>query len=147
MLQDALLQLSAAQAVTVSAPSTNVIDLGSARDLGKGEALKIDVRTNVAALAAGAATVTFQVQTADDAAFVTNVTTIGQTDAIPKATLIVGASIPIHIDRAEPYAARRYLRLNYVVAAGPLTAGSFTAGIVKDIQDPQVSYPSGFAVL
>lgn len=146
MYQDALLQLSAAQAVTASAASTNVIDWGTARDMGIGSDIEIDIRVGTAAAAAGAATVQFQYQTADDAAFTTNVQTVVQTDAIPKASLVAGASIPLHVDRSSPYAARRYARLNYVVATGPLTAGTFTAGIVKTIQDGQTSYASGFSV-
>ncbi|MFJ1253421.1 Bbp16 family capsid cement protein [Cupriavidus sp. CuC1] len=147
MYQDAFLQFSAAQAVTAAAASTNVIDWGTARDMGTGDNLEIDIRVNVAAAAAGAATVQFQYQTADDAGFTTNVQTVVQTDAIPKASLVAGATIPLHVDRSAPYAARRYGRLNYNVGTGPLTAGTFTAGIVKTLQDPQTSYASGFAVL
>lgn len=147
MIQDALLQFSAAQAVTAAAASTNVIDWGVARDMGIGSDLEIDIRVNTAVTAAGAATVQFQYQTADDAGFTTNVQTVVQTDAIPKASLVAGASIPLHVDRSAPYAARRYARLNYNVGTGPLTAGAFTAGIVKSVQDPQTSFASGFAVL
>jgi len=147
MMQDAFLQFSAAQAVTASAASTNVVDLGIARDLGKGEGMQVDIRANTACTAAGAATVTFQIQQADDAGFTSNVQTLAQTDAIPIASLTAGASIPMKIDRTSPYPARRYLRLYYSVATGPLTAGSFTAGIVKDVQDGQTSYASGFAVV
>lgn len=147
MYQDAFLQFSAAQAVTASGASANVIDWGVARDMGMGDSLEIDIRVGQTVAAAGAATVQFQYQTADDAAFTTNVQTVVQTDAIPKASLVAGASIPLHVDRSAPYAARRYARLNYNVGTGPLTAGTFTAGIVKNIQDPQTSYPSGFTVL
>lgn len=147
MYQDAFLQFSAAQAVTAGGASTNVIDWGTARDMGMGDSLEIDIRVGQTVTAAGAATVQFQYQTADDAAFTTNVQTVVQTDAIPKASLVAGASIPLHVDRSAPYAARRYARLNYNVGTGPLTAGTFTAGIVKNIQDPQTSYASGFSVL
>jgi hypothetical protein len=147
MIQDAFLQFSAAQAVTATAASTNVIDLGLGRDIGIGESLEVDIRCNTTVTAAGAATVNFQLQTADDAAFTANVQTIVQTDAIPKASLVLGASIPLHIDRSSPYPARRYMRLNYLVGTGPLTAGSFTAGIVKNVQDPAISYPSGFTII
>jgi hypothetical protein len=147
MIQDAFLQFSSAQAITATAASTNVIDLGLGRDIGIGESLDVDIRCNTAVTAAGAATVNFQLQTADDTGFTVNVQTIVQTDAIPKASLVLGASIPLHIDRSSPYPARRYMRLNYLVGTGPLTAGSFTAGIVKNIQDPAISYPSGFVVL
>lgn len=145
MIQDALLQLSAAQAVTATAVSTNVIDLSTASDIGKGSDLTIDIRVNEAATAAGAATVQFQIVTDDDGAG-TNLTVLSETDAIGNASLIVGASIPMRIPRAGLLTARRYLYVKYVVATGPLTAGKFTAGIVLDEQDPQVSYPSGFSV-
>ena len=148
MYQDSNLQFSAAQAITATAASTNYLDLQAAiRDMGKGERLQFDIRVNTAFTAAGAATLQVQLQTADDTAFSTNLNILGQTDVIPKATLVVGCSIPMVIDRAEPFVGRRYMRLNYVVATGPMTAGSRTAGMVKDIQDPQVSPPSGFAVL
>jgi len=148
MYQDANLQLSAAQPVTVTAPSTNVIDLGAVvRDMGKGERLVVDIRVGVAAAAAGAATVTFQLQVADDAGFTTNVQLISQSDAIPKASLVAGASVPITIDKADPYVGRRFFRLNYVVATGPLTAGTFNASIVKDEQDVPAYIASGFAVV
>lgn len=146
MIQDALLQLSAAQAVTATAVSTNVIDLSTASDIGKGANLNIDVRVNQAATSVGgSATVIIQVVTDDDGAG-TNQTIISQTDALPQAALKVGASIPIRIQRAGTQAVRRYLYIKYVVAGGPLTAGQFTAGVVIDEQDPQVSYPSGFSV-
>lgn len=147
MITDALLQFSAAQAVTAAAASTNAIDLGVGRDLGMGEPLEVDIRVNTTCTAAGAATVQFQLQTADDSAFGTNLQTVVQTDAIPIARLAAGASIPLHVDRSAPYPARRYMRLFYNVATGPLTAGAFTAGIVKNVQDAQTSYPSGFTVL
>lgn len=145
MFVDAFLQFSAAQAVTSSAASTNVIDLGVARDLGKGEALEIDIRVNTTVTAAGAATVQFQLQTASDAAFTTPYTLV-QTDAIPKASLVAGAAIPLHVDRAAPYAPQEFLRLYYNVGAGPLTAGAFTATIVKNIQDGGDQSASGFSV-
>lgn len=145
MYTDAFLQLSAAQAVTASAASTNIVDLGSARDLGQGEPLEIDIRVGATVTAAGAATVQFQLQTASDAAFTTPYTLV-QTDAIPKASLAAGASIPLHVDRASPYAPLQYLRLYYNVGTGPLTAGTFTASIVKSVQDGQNASPSGFSV-
>ena len=145
MYQDAYLQFSAAQAVTASAASTNVIDLGQARDMGAGENLCVDIRVATTCTASGAATVTFQLQIASDAAFSSPII-IEQSDAIPKASLVAGAAIPMKVHRSSPYAPQQYMRLYYVVATGPLTAGAFTAGLTKDVQDAQNTSASGFAV-
>lgn len=134
--------VSSAQAVTASAGSTDVIDLSQARAIGDGEELEFFVNVDTAATAAGAATVTFQVQTDDNSAF-SSPTTVIQTDAIPKATLVAGYQIKVPLpDGATP---ERYLRLYYSVATGPLTAGAFTAGLVLDAQNSR-AYPSGYTI-
>lgn len=134
--------VSSAQAVTSSAGSTDVIDLSQARAIGDGEELEFFVNVDTAATAAGAATVTFQVQTDDNSAF-SSPTTVIQTDAIPKATLVAGYQIKISLPvGATP---ERYLRLYYSVATGPLTAGAFTAGLVLDAQNSR-AYPSGYTI-
>lgn len=134
--------VSSAQAVTASAGSTDVIDLSQARAIGDGEELEFFVNVDTAATAAGAATVTFQVQTDDNSAF-SSPTTVIQTDAIPKATLVAGYQIKISLPvGATP---ERYLRLYYSVATGPLTAGAFTAGLVLDAQNSR-AYPSGYTI-
>lgn len=154
MLTDALCQLSGSIAGNVvtgqtvtgtgNVLSTNTYDLGVARDIGKGEALEVAIETIVAQ--AGGTSVQFQLIQADDAALSTNVQVIVQTDAYPTATLTAGVQIPLHVDRVDPYPARRYLGLRYVIV-GTSTAGSFFATIVKSIADKQVNYPNGFAVL
>ena len=134
--------VSSAQAVTSSAGSTDVIDLSQARAIGDGEELEFFVNVDTAATAAGAATVTFQVQTDDNSAC-SSPTTVIQTDAIPKATLVAGYQIKISLPvGATP---ERYLRLYYSVATGPLTAGAFTAGLVLDAQNSR-AYPSGYTI-
>ncbi|WP_369074563.1 Bbp16 family capsid cement protein, partial [Klebsiella pneumoniae] len=47
---------------------------------------------------------------------------------------------------AVPRGVRRYLRVNYTVGTGPLTAGTFWAGLVKDVQDTSY-YASGFTIV
>lgn len=149
MITDALLQLSAAQAVTVTAVSTNTIDLGQARDIGSGEHLEIDVTVDQTATAAGAATVTIQV-ISSAAANLSSPTIIEQTDAIPIANLAAGRK-PIRLEinpqvlNALPIG-QRYLGLQYTIGTGPLTGGQFTANIVRDGQDVGKHYPSGFTV-
>lgn len=149
MITDALLQLSNAQAVTASAVSTNTIDLGVARDIANGKTLQMAFTVDVAAAAAGAATVNFQVITSAAAAL-TSPNVIAQTDAIGKAELTAGRKpIVVTLSRAVLNAlpiGQRYLGVQYTVATGPLTAGSFTANLVLDPQDVGKNYPSGFSV-
>jgi hypothetical protein len=137
----------AGQAVTgtnTSVLSTNTYDLGAARDLGKGEPLELVIETITAA--SGGTSVQFQIIQADDAALTSNVQVINQTDAIVIATLTLGKQISLHVDRVEPLAAKRYLGVRYVLV-GAVAAGAYFAAFVKSIQDPQTSYPNGFAVL
>lgn len=147
---DDFLKLSAAQAVTATAVSTNTVDLGTSRDLGPGEKLNVQVTVDQTVTAAGAATVTFQV-ISSAAAALTSPTILGQTDAIGKAELTAGRKpIVIPVPRASLISAQalgqRYFGLQYTVGTGPLTAGQFTAYVVIDPQDVNKNYPSGFTV-
>lgn len=148
MIIDSQLQLSSAQVVTTTAVSTNTIDLAQARDVGAGENLEVSISVDLAALAAGAATVTFQVITSA-AANLSSPTIIAQTDAVPKASLTTGARLFVKIP-AQTLSAlgQRYLGLQYTIGTGPLTQGTFTANVIMSNghQDVQKSYPSGFAV-
>jgi hypothetical protein len=142
------------QAVTVTAVSTNAIDtnpdaLGGNQpnDLGRGEPLEIAISVLQTATAAGAATVNFELVQADDGALTTNVETLVQTGAVPIAKLTAGALVPLHLDRAAPYAPRRYIGVRYTIGTGPLTAGSFSAAIVKNVADTANIYgKSGYTV-
>lgn len=143
------------QAVTVTAVSTNSIDtnpstLGGnqANDFGRGEALEVAFSVLTTATAAGGATVNFAWVQADDAALTTNVEIIVQTGPIAIAKLTAGTIVPLHVDRAAPLAPRRYVGAQYIVGTGPLTAGAFTAAVVKNVADIQNIYAkSGFAVV
>lgn len=147
MITDANLTLSASQAVTATAFSTNTIDLGVNRDIGAGEELNIYVNIEQTATAAGAATVNFQIVTSA-AANLSTPTIIGQTDAIPKANLVAGTQITIPVPRSFiNKLGQRYFGLQYTVGTGPLTAGIFSAGVVIDLPDSGLkNYPSGFSV-
>jgi hypothetical protein len=149
MMTDALLQLSAAQAVTASAVSTNTIDLSQARDIGAGEDVYAVFTVDAAATAAGAATVTFQV-ISSAAANLSSPTVLVQTDAIGKAELTLGRrpiylNIPASVLAAQPIG-QRYLGVQYTVATGPLTAGAFSATLANTAVDVGKNYPSGFTV-
>ena len=154
MITDALCQLSGTfngttatgQAVNGAGNilSTNTYDLGVARDIGKGEMLEA-VFEIVTAPTAGTS-VQFQLIQADDAALTTNVQVIVQSDAIPIASLPAGTQVPLHVDRVDPYPARRYLGARYV-NVGAIATQTIFATLVKSVADKQVNYTNGFAVL
>lgn len=127
MIIDKSLMLSAAQAVTATAASTNYIDLGAARDIGNGQGLELIVNCDTAALSTGSSTVTFALQSDDNTSF-SSPTTVATSAAIAKASLTAATVVwraPI-----PKFTAERYLRLYYTVAVADLTAGAFTAFIV-----------------
>lgn len=128
MIIDKLLQVSDDQAVTATAASTDVIDFGQVNpNSGLSDRLSMVVTVGEGATATGAATVTFAVQdSADNSSFAD----VASTAAIGKASLGLGAQVVIPM----PVLHRRYVRLNYTVATGPLTAGKFSAQVVTGIQ-------------
>lgn len=134
MIIDKFLQVSDAQAVTASAASTDVIDFGQTNpNVGLDDRTSLVVTVDEAATAAGAATVTFSVQdSADNSTFAD----VSVTAAIGKAALVAGYQIVIPM----PTKLRRYCRVYYTVATGPLTAGKFSAQVVAGIQQ-NVAYP------
>jgi hypothetical protein len=141
MILDKTLELSLAQAVTATAVSTNVVDIGSARNIGTGEDLFLYIKVDVATQAAGAATVNFQLQV-DDNSGMSSPATLLDSGAIAKASLTAGAVFKYKLPTG---AFERYLALNYLVTTGPLTVGAFSAWIASDVQD-NTQYPSGFAI-
>lgn len=142
------------QTVTATAVSTNTYDTApltiganQPNDIGRGEPIEVAISVLQTVTAAGAATVNFELIQADDAALSVNVETLVQTGAIPKATLVAGALVALHYDRAAPLAARRYIGVRYTIGTGPLTAGIFSAVIVKNIADIANIYAkSGYLV-
>ncbi len=128
MIIDHELQMSDKQAVTATAASTDVIDFKQKNpNVGMDGHSKLVVTVQEAAAAAGAATVTVTLQdSADNAAFADVVSTA----AIGKADLTLGKQIVLPM----PTKVRRYVRVNYTVGTGPLTAGKFSAQIVTGIQ-------------
>lgn len=115
------------QVVTTTAVSTNSYDTGTVRrNLGR-VGQRVRITADAAAVAAGAATVTFDLVQADDAALTTNVTVLASSGPVGKAALTLGAS-PFDLDL--PDNVQRFVGVRYTVATGPLTAGTFTAAIV-----------------
>ena len=164
---DQALKFSDAQAITVSAASTNLYDItgaGSgnvppmsfgttglaAADMGMGEGIRPNILVSVAEAftAAGAATLQIQVQAAPDngSGSPGTYTTILETAAIPKATLTLGANFqlplpPLAVGEVLP----RFYRLNYVVATGPMTAGKLNSSLLLNAPTQvNIQYPANF---
>ena len=142
MYVDAQIQFSDAQAVTASAASTNVYDAGSARDLGVGEELYLVSQLQTAMTDAGSdSTVTVTIETDDNEAF-SSATTIQTVGTFP-ATSAAGTRF---VARLQPDAGyERYIRVQYTVANGDLTTGSFDTFVTNNIQ-AFTAYPIGYTV-
>lgn len=144
MLMDAELLFSEAQAITAAADSTNVVDLGVARDIGVGEELYIMVLVTTTLDDAGDdSTLTVSLVTDDNAALSSDAV-VQELVTIPATT----AAGTVYFFRLTPEileAYQRYIGLAYTLSGGNLSAGAITAGIVKDIQKYK-DYASGFTI-
>lgn len=130
MIIDKALEMSAKQAVTAAAASTNVIDLGAAGDaIGNEPFVVVQVDTTTDS-AGDAAVCTFKIETSVDEAFSSPIV-LAATAAIPQASLVAGA-IPVKM--RLPLGAKRYLRVYYGVATADFTAGKFNAFITQDVK-------------
>ena len=135
MIFDKQTQFSAAQAVTASAASTNVIDLKAAGiPYGDDAALSRDqgmhsipLRIQVVEAFATLTSLKVAVQVDDNSSF-SSATTVLETEAIAAASLTAG--YVFNIDRFPLKTNERYVRLYYTVAGSDATAGKITAGVV-----------------
>ena len=141
MIMDLTTLFSNAQAVTATAASTNLIDLGATgtvygaaaaltRDIGRGA--KADLALRVVESFNNLTSLTITIETDDNAAF-SSPTTVFTSPAYALADLATGArhllpdSIPVGVNE-------RYVRLKYTVAGTAPTLGKITAGIVWGLQ-------------
>lgn len=142
MLIDKETLLSDEQAVTGTAFSSNSYDTGNvspARNLGRtNPAMRALVTVDEAAAAVGAATVTFEIGSADDAAG-TGFVAHASSAAIAIAALTRGATA---FDVPIPDNSKRFIMGRYTVGTGPLTAGKFSLALVNG-SPKQSAYPSG----
>lgn len=128
MLIDKFLQVSDKQVITASATSTDVIDFGQATpNMGITDRMYMQIGVAQAVTAAGAATVQFTLQDSADGSTFADVLS---TQAVAKTDLTAGAQFVIPM----PVKHRRYVRVNYTVGTGPLTAGKFSAQVVTGLQ-------------
>lgn len=147
MIFDRTLTLSNMQAITVTAASTNVLDTGKiGTPHGDAAALKVNLGLSACIpfliqvtedfTAAGAATLTVALQVDDNEAFASP-KTVWTSPAFALADLKAGAQLGLvnYVPSGTPGLGpdERYLRLNYTVATGPMTAGKIMAGVVAAI--------------
>ena len=162
MITDNLLRLSGSltagsatgQTITVTANSTNVVDLSLARDIGEGEDLYVQFTVGTAFTAAGAATLTPTIVVSSADTLLASPITIGTAGTIAVASLIAGYTFVVRLNpqlfgsaTTVSSLGSRYLGAVYTVATGPMTAGTITADIVTNIQDGKKFYASGFAIV
>lgn len=145
MIFDRTLLLSNAQAITASAPSTDILDLGATgtvyraasaliRDVGKGQ------------------DVAFDIQVVEDFNSLTSLTVTLQTDDntgftsprdVQSATLLLAdlkAGKTSTIVRLPPGVNERYVRVFYTVTGTAPTTGRVTAGVVACVQTAGVAF-------
>lgn len=147
MILDNLLCFDASgTTITTTATSTNVIDLGGARDLGIGDApaLKVAIFVGTTFTSTAAATLQVQVQGSTDNS---NFTVMAESRTYAIADLVAGSKLlPIDLPATGgAQAIPRYLRLNYVGGTATMTTGKLSAYLVLDRQD-YVTYPPGLAI-
>jgi hypothetical protein len=134
MILDKQNQFSAAQAVTVTAASTNVIDLGpTSAALNANGALGPEIFFNVDTTftAAGAATLTITVRSSASSSMTSPVLHAVST-ALTVASLTAGSVVAFTPRIPQP--SLRYVDVHYTVATGPMTAGAISAAVVADRQ-------------
>lgn len=143
MITDATLRVSADQALTTTAVSTNTVDLSIARDVGEGNDLYMNFAVTTAL--AGGTSVKFEVIAATNAALSSGVVVIGSSDAVLTAALVAGYNTAVRINPQIASTGQRYLGARYTIS-GTYTSGAVTADIVETIQDGKKFYASGFVV-
>jgi hypothetical protein len=148
MIMDQQNLFSDAQAITVTANSSNVIDTlpsggpNTKAGIGDGQDISLFAQTGPLAFAGGTS-MQISLVSADDAALTTNLITHYATPVIVLASLTAKTRL-IGLDL--PYGKyRRYVGLVYTVV-GTMSAGVITAGLVEDLQtlNGTVDYAKGF---
>lgn len=169
---DSSLILSSNQALTVTAPSTGLLDFGGTGvgnapanyfgvsnaifgiDYGIGDGVSPPNLTCVvgtAFTAAGAGTLQVQLQESIDSGAPgytpANWLTIVETPPLALAQLTAGMQIAEFTlpPRAPGQALARFFRLNYVVATGPMTAGTIAFAGLATGRDDVPTYPKAYA--
>ena len=125
MIIDKRLQVSSAQALTATAASTDVIDLGAAAAIGPGEPLWLVVVARVA-LAGTSPTLAIAIQTDDNSGF-SSATSLVSSQTL--TALAAGAKVVLPM----PFTNERYLRANFTLGG---TTPTCTVDAFFTNQDP-----------
>ncbi|MEQ9347741.1 MAG: hypothetical protein RIG26_14975 [Thalassospira sp.] len=121
--------------------STNIIDTGApgtvygaaaalARNVGPGTPVPILVQLVETVTSGGAATMQFQIETADELAFDTTNVVVAQSRVYALADLVAGLKWGVGV---LPNDMKRFIRVNYVIGTATTTAGLATAGITAGV--------------
>lgn len=127
MLFDAKLLMSNAQAVTASAASTDIIDRGDSKDVGRGGDIPLVIQ--VVESFNTLTSLTIDLQTDDSPGF-GSARSLFQI-VVPLADLKLGYQAAVI---TLPQKTKRYLRVNYTVTGTAPTTGKITAGVVAGVQ-------------
>lgn len=142
MIMDAQLLFSDAQALTSTAASTNLVDLGADRNIGQGEPMAVMINLDVAADAASAdETYTAAIQTDDNSSF-SSATTL-ETLTITRGD--AAGTKYFHVFKPDTLV-ERYLRINYTLG-GTTPSVTVTAHMVPlSFIEKYNSYADGFTI-
>lgn len=141
MIMDRTLLFSDGQAITATAASTNLVDLGATgtifgysaaqvRDIGLGQ--EVELFVGVTQTFNNLTTLTISVETDDNAAFA-SANTVYTSPAYVLTDLAVGKRYLLP-DAIPAGTNERYVRLKYTVAGTAPTLGKITAGVVAGRQ-------------
>lgn len=117
--------MSDKQAITATAASTNVIDLGAIRNIAVGEPVPLTIKVNEAFN--NLTNLAIAIQTDDNPSF-SSATTV-YTTTVLLAALVVGYKVPI---KYLPDVKERYVRAYYTVTGTAPSTGKITAGLFED---------------
>ncbi len=127
-----------------STASTNIIDLGIARDIGGAvtDQLMLLCEVTTAFTSGGGATLQVQFQTAPDNGSGSPGTwsTLAQSDLIPVASLVQGYKF---LPGELPGGTQRFVRLNYVIGTAAMTGGVLRGALVPSL-DQQPAYARAY---
>ena len=129
MIIDKELEFSDGQAITATAVSTNVIDLGQSADVAPGYPLKVRVQVDTTFDNLTSLNIALQTDTVE--AFSSETELLSRDVAL--ADLVAGAEIDLGI---VPSTAQQYLRLDYTVTGTNPAAGAVSA-FVEVYQAPE----------
>lgn len=121
----------------------DIMDLGSARNIGAGRTAFLCVQVDTTATSGGSATGQFQLVSDSTSSIATDgsQTIHAITDAIPKASLTAGFQVAIAIPPQMDVAYERYLGVQQVTGTAAFTAGKINAFITYDPPADFVAMP------